>query len=194
MPERKLTIRDIARLAGVSRSTVSLVLNNDRRISEVTRTRVQSIIQGAGYEPNAIARGLAHRAKAVAVDAASAGSADVVALAAVLGIALRVHALAVAIRQRLVGAGAQLVLTERAAEARGGARAAVARVVAEIAAGAVAPAEAVHQAVLAIVHELAALGEVVRQVAGIAIALESAGEVAAEAVAAIKGRALVDGP
>ena len=61
MSDRKLTIRDIARLAGVSRSTVSLVLNNDRRISEVTRTRVQSIIQGAGYEPNAMARGLARR-------------------------------------------------------------------------------------------------------------------------------------
>ena len=61
MSERKLTIRDIARLSGVSRSTVSLVLNNDRRISEETRTRVQSIIQRSGYEPNAIARGLARR-------------------------------------------------------------------------------------------------------------------------------------
>jgi len=61
MSDRKLTIRDIARLSGVSRSTVSLVLNNDRRISEETRIRVQEIIRQSGYEPNAMARGLARR-------------------------------------------------------------------------------------------------------------------------------------
>lgn len=58
---RKLTIRDIARLAGVSRSTVSLVINHDSRISSDTRQRVQEVIRRAGYEPNAMARGLARR-------------------------------------------------------------------------------------------------------------------------------------
>jgi LacI family transcriptional regulator len=59
--EKKLTIRDIARLAGVSRSTVSLVINDDRRISDETRRRVQDIIRKSGYEPNVLARGLARR-------------------------------------------------------------------------------------------------------------------------------------
>lgn len=58
---KKLTIRDIARIAGVSRSTVSLVINNDSRISSDTRQRVQEVIRRAGYEPNAMARGLARR-------------------------------------------------------------------------------------------------------------------------------------
>lgn len=58
---RKLTIRDIAQLAGVSRSTVSLVINHDSRISSDTRQRVQEVIRRAGYEPNAMARGLARR-------------------------------------------------------------------------------------------------------------------------------------
>lgn len=61
MADRKLTIRDIARLSGVSRSTVSLVLNNDNRISEDTKKRVQAVIRRSGYEPNAMARGLARR-------------------------------------------------------------------------------------------------------------------------------------
>lgn len=59
--EKKLTIRDIARMAGVSRSTVSLVINSDHRISSDTRQRVQEVIRRAGYEPNAMARGLARR-------------------------------------------------------------------------------------------------------------------------------------
>lgn len=61
MADRKLTIRDIARLSGVSRSTVSLVLNNDNRISDETKKRVQAVIRRSGYEPNAMARGLARR-------------------------------------------------------------------------------------------------------------------------------------
>ncbi len=58
---KQLTIRDIARLSGVSRSTVSLVLNHSPRISDVTRRRVWEVIEREGYEPNALARGLARR-------------------------------------------------------------------------------------------------------------------------------------
>jgi len=62
VPDRpKPTIRDIARLAGVSRSTVSLVINDDRRISEATKNKVLRVIAEAGYEPNSLARGLARR-------------------------------------------------------------------------------------------------------------------------------------
>ena len=58
---RKPTIRDIARIAGVSRSTVSLVINDDPRISAETKARVNQVIAKAGYEPNSMARGLARR-------------------------------------------------------------------------------------------------------------------------------------
>ena len=57
----KPTIRDIARLAGVSRSTVSLVINDDPRISAATKARVLKVIEDVGYEPNTMARGLARR-------------------------------------------------------------------------------------------------------------------------------------
>ena len=41
----KLTIRDIARMAGVSTTAVSFVLNGRSGVSESTRKRVQEIIQ-----------------------------------------------------------------------------------------------------------------------------------------------------
>jgi LacI family transcriptional regulator len=57
-----LTLEDIARLAGVSRSTVSRVVNNDPNVSEPVRQRVQAVIQSTGYHPHAAARSLAtHR-------------------------------------------------------------------------------------------------------------------------------------
>ncbi len=52
----KVTIKDIARLAGVSTATVSKVVNGkDQKISSATRTRVMAIIEEAGYVPNRIA-------------------------------------------------------------------------------------------------------------------------------------------
>jgi DNA-binding LacI/PurR family transcriptional regulator len=55
------TIRDIARLSGFSRSTVSLVLNGDPRISHSTRKRIWDVIERVGYEPNCMARSLARK-------------------------------------------------------------------------------------------------------------------------------------
>lgn len=52
------TIKEIAKLAGVSRSTVSRVINNDPNVSEKTRVKVQSIIDRVGYQPNPVARSL----------------------------------------------------------------------------------------------------------------------------------------
>ena len=67
-PTQKLTIRDIARLSGVSRSTVSLVINDDPRISAATKSRVREVIEASGFEPNTMARRLARRrAETVAV-------------------------------------------------------------------------------------------------------------------------------
>ncbi|MBN1865267.1 MAG: LacI family DNA-binding transcriptional regulator [Victivallales bacterium] len=56
-----ITMKDIARLAGVSQTTVSLVLNRRQtslRIGDDTRRRVLDIASKAGYYPNAIARAM----------------------------------------------------------------------------------------------------------------------------------------
>ncbi|WP_299531834.1 LacI family DNA-binding transcriptional regulator [uncultured Streptomyces sp.] len=54
------TSADVARLAGVSRATVSYVLNNNTtmRISEATRRRVKEAARDLGYVPHAAARSL----------------------------------------------------------------------------------------------------------------------------------------
>ncbi len=60
MPSERPTSRDVARLAGVSRTTVSLVLNNvpDVHISPETRQRVLEAARQLGYYPDASARRL----------------------------------------------------------------------------------------------------------------------------------------
>jgi len=55
------TIKDIAAECGVSLSTVSLVLNNNPRISEKTRDKVLDTVKKRGYQPNNQARGLASK-------------------------------------------------------------------------------------------------------------------------------------
>lgn len=54
-----LTLEDIAKRAGVSRSTVSRVINEHEHISEGVRQRVLRVIKETGYRPNAAARTLA---------------------------------------------------------------------------------------------------------------------------------------
>ncbi len=56
-----ITINGIARLAGVTKGTVSKVINNYRGINEKTRQRVLKIIEDVGYEPNSAAQTLAFR-------------------------------------------------------------------------------------------------------------------------------------
>ncbi|NNC76222.1 MAG: LacI family DNA-binding transcriptional regulator, partial [Acidimicrobiia bacterium] len=53
-----LTLEDIGRLAGVSRSTVSRVINRHSSVSPDVRERVQEVILRTGYSPNAAARSL----------------------------------------------------------------------------------------------------------------------------------------
>ncbi len=54
-----LTLEDIARISGFSRSTVSRVVNSDPNVGERTRKRVQEVIQALSFQPNMAARGLA---------------------------------------------------------------------------------------------------------------------------------------
>jgi len=56
-----VTLEEVARLAGVSRSTVSRVLNGDPRVSDAVRARVQTVVREHRYHPNAAARSLASR-------------------------------------------------------------------------------------------------------------------------------------
>lgn len=57
-----ITIREIAAIAGVSRSTVSLVLNNSPLVKAETREKVLAVIAQTGYVPNSNARSLGWRA------------------------------------------------------------------------------------------------------------------------------------
>ena len=55
------TIRDVAKIAGVSRSTVSLVLNNSPLVKNETRKKILDTIEQTGYVPNSSARSLSSR-------------------------------------------------------------------------------------------------------------------------------------
>lgn len=57
----RLTITDIARLAEVSKKTVSRVINREPYVNKATRERIESIIAEHGYQPDPQARGLAFR-------------------------------------------------------------------------------------------------------------------------------------
>ena len=54
-----MTLEEIAVLAGVSRATVSRVVNNQPSVNAQTRARVQRVIDEHGYRPNMAARALA---------------------------------------------------------------------------------------------------------------------------------------
>jgi DNA-binding LacI/PurR family transcriptional regulator len=54
----RLKLEDIGRLAGVSRSTVSRVVNGEQSVRPEVRSRVEAVIKQTGYAPNAAARSL----------------------------------------------------------------------------------------------------------------------------------------
>lgn len=59
--KRRPTINDIARMSGVSKKTVSRIINDSPVVNEETRAKVKRIIAETGYVPDPQARGLAFR-------------------------------------------------------------------------------------------------------------------------------------
>jgi LacI family transcriptional regulator len=59
--KKRPTIRDVAQKASLSISTVSLVINDKKHVSDQTRTSVRQAIDELGYHPQRSARGLASR-------------------------------------------------------------------------------------------------------------------------------------
>ncbi|GAA2689837.1 LacI family DNA-binding transcriptional regulator [Streptomyces lunalinharesii] len=58
MTSRSVTLIDVARAAGVSKSTASNALGGSGRVSESTRERIQDVARELGYRPNTAARSL----------------------------------------------------------------------------------------------------------------------------------------
>lgn len=56
--EQRITIDMVAKIAGVSKATVSRVLNGRDRVDPKTRQRVKSVIKKLGYEPLSTAKAL----------------------------------------------------------------------------------------------------------------------------------------
>lgn len=56
-----ITVKDVAKKAGVATSTVSRVVNNHPSISEATKKKVQKVMDELGYVPNIAARNLGKR-------------------------------------------------------------------------------------------------------------------------------------
>ena len=60
-PAKPPTILDVAKRAGVSKSTVSNVIRNARSITPKTRLKVTKAIEELGYRPNILARQMVHQ-------------------------------------------------------------------------------------------------------------------------------------
>ncbi|RPI86550.1 MAG: LacI family transcriptional regulator [Chloroflexi bacterium] len=58
---QRITIKQVAKLAGVSYQTVSRVINDKGEVSPETRKRIQDIIDQYGYKPSAVARSLSQK-------------------------------------------------------------------------------------------------------------------------------------
>lgn len=56
---KKVTIRDIAREAGVSKAAVSYVINDKKGVGDETRKKIEQVIETYGYRPNLLSKSLA---------------------------------------------------------------------------------------------------------------------------------------
>src|SRR5689334_7982010 len=60
-----VTVIDVARHAGVSKSTVSNVVRGKAVVAPATKARVEASVRALGYRPNSVARALRERATKV---------------------------------------------------------------------------------------------------------------------------------
>ena len=67
MESKKTTIKDIARLTGLSKGTVDRVLHNREGVSKKSYAKVMEVIKDMGYEPNVYASLLAQNKKRIIV-------------------------------------------------------------------------------------------------------------------------------
>ena len=58
MKRKRTTVKDLAKAAGLSPSSVSRALNNHPRISKKTKAYVLKLAREMGYKPKLVARGL----------------------------------------------------------------------------------------------------------------------------------------
>jgi len=58
---KRITMKDIAKEAGVSKATVSRVINNTNPVSEEIRKKVEKVIKKNNYKPSSIARSLSKK-------------------------------------------------------------------------------------------------------------------------------------
>ena len=72
-----ITIKEIARLAGVSRGTVDRVLNKRGGVDKAVEARVNGIVGKHGYRPNRLARALVNRKRLYTIGVISASSENV---------------------------------------------------------------------------------------------------------------------
>ena len=63
MEDQNYTIKDIARMAGVSAGTVDRVLHNRGDVSPKSKAKVQKVLDEIHYQPNVFAIGLAAKKK-----------------------------------------------------------------------------------------------------------------------------------
>lgn len=67
MGKRKITINDVAMLAGTSRGTVDRVINNRGKVAKPVEARVRKVIEDTGYKKSFIARNLSSKEIVVGV-------------------------------------------------------------------------------------------------------------------------------
>ena len=56
--EKKVTIVELAKMAGVSTATVSRIINNTGKVNEDTKKKVLELIEKYNYKPNVMAKSL----------------------------------------------------------------------------------------------------------------------------------------
>jgi len=101
--ESKPTIKDVARVSGVSISTVSNVINNRSSVSEKTRKKVLEAIRRLNYKPNKFAQGLSRKKKS------GSNFVTVIGLSVPHYFTQGVKALSVAVKHRAREVGVQVI-------------------------------------------------------------------------------------